>query len=161
MTCPPADLQAVKEALAAAEIEPDSAEITMLPATTVACDPAIAAKVLRLIDALEDHDDVQKVFHNADIPQAMIWSPGVKHLSRLPENIVVIPVLHPAGIMRSTGRDELLSFRRGCQKVKLAVDGKMKKVSFTETFAPPVEVIDGLFARQNAKERSKVQGGTQ
>ncbi len=72
VTCPPADLQAVKEALGAAEIEPDSAEITMLPATTVACDPATAAKVLRLIDALEDHDDVQKVFHNADIPDEVM-----------------------------------------------------------------------------------------
>ncbi|MCH8344564.1 MAG: YebC/PmpR family DNA-binding transcriptional regulator [Planctomycetes bacterium] len=72
VTCPPGDLQAVKEALGAAEIEPDSAEITMLPATTVACDPAIAAKVLRLIDALEDHDDVQKVFHNADIPDEVM-----------------------------------------------------------------------------------------
>ncbi len=69
VTCPPTDLHRVKEALLAAEIEPDSVEVTMLPTTTVACDATTAAKIMRLIDAIEDHDDVQKVHHNADIPE--------------------------------------------------------------------------------------------
>jgi transcriptional/translational regulatory protein YebC/TACO1 len=41
----------------------------MMPLTTIACDATTAAKVLRLIDALEDNDDVQKVYHNADMPE--------------------------------------------------------------------------------------------
>ena len=69
VTCPPTDFHKVREALVAAGFEPDSAEVTMLPKTTVACDAATAAKVLRLIDAIEDHDDVQKVYHNAEIPE--------------------------------------------------------------------------------------------
>jgi transcriptional/translational regulatory protein YebC/TACO1 len=59
----------VKDALAAADIEPASAEVTMLPQMAVECDAAMAASVVTLIDALEDHDDVQKVFHNADIAE--------------------------------------------------------------------------------------------
>jgi YebC/PmpR family DNA-binding regulatory protein len=72
VTCPPAGLHTLKEALVAAEIEPDSAAITWLPQTAIACDASTAEKVLRLIDAFEDHDDVQKVFHNAEIPDAVM-----------------------------------------------------------------------------------------
>ncbi len=67
ITCPPTAFHAVGGALAAAGIKPDSAELTMLPHNTVACDAETAAKVLKLIDLLEDHDDVQKVYHNAAI----------------------------------------------------------------------------------------------
>jgi YebC/PmpR family DNA-binding regulatory protein len=67
ITCPPTQFQAVGAAMAAAGIAPDSAQITMLPHTMVACDEETAAKVLKLIDVLEDHDDVQKVYHNAEI----------------------------------------------------------------------------------------------
>ncbi len=70
--CRPADLHAVKEAVEAAGIDPDSAEVTMLPATTVGCDAQTAAKVLRLIDAIGDHDDVQRVYHNAEIPDEAV-----------------------------------------------------------------------------------------
>ena len=69
VTCPPRDFHTLRAALVAAGLEPDSAEVTMLPQTTVACDAVTAAKVLRLIDALEDNDDVQKVYHNADMPE--------------------------------------------------------------------------------------------
>lgn len=69
VTCAPRDFHAVRDALKAAGLEPDSAEVTMLPQTTVVCDAATGAKVLRLIDAIEDHDDVQKVYHNAEIPE--------------------------------------------------------------------------------------------
>jgi YebC/PmpR family DNA-binding regulatory protein len=72
VTCPPTELHALREAIVAAGIEPDSAQITMLPQTTVACDGSTAEKVMRLIDALEDHDDVQKVHHNAEIPDEVL-----------------------------------------------------------------------------------------
>ena len=64
----PADFITVKDALEAAEIEPGSAALNMIAGTTVACVGKDAAKVLRLIEAFEDHDDVQKVHANFDIP---------------------------------------------------------------------------------------------
>ncbi len=69
VTCPPRDFHKVRASLAEAGLEPDSAEVTMVPLTTIDCDAVTAAKVLRLIDALEDNDDVQKVYHNADMPE--------------------------------------------------------------------------------------------
>ena len=72
VTCAPADFLPVKTAIEAASIKPLSAEITMIPSTTVACDAGTAAKVMRLIEALEDHDDVQKVYTNADIPDEVM-----------------------------------------------------------------------------------------
>ena len=67
-----ADFMTVRQAIEQAGIEPDSAEITMVPANTVACDAVLAAKVLRLLDELEEHDDVQKVYSNADIPDEVM-----------------------------------------------------------------------------------------
>ncbi|MCP3902313.1 MAG: YebC/PmpR family DNA-binding transcriptional regulator [Planctomycetes bacterium] len=72
ITCEPTDFMTVKEALEAAGITPTSAEITMIPSTTVTCDAKTAQKVMRLVEALEDHDDVQKVHTNADIPDEVI-----------------------------------------------------------------------------------------
>ena len=72
VTCQPRDFHGVREGLISAGIEPDSAEVTMLPQVMVSCDATTAAKVLRLLDALEDHDDVQKVYHNAEIPEEMM-----------------------------------------------------------------------------------------
>ncbi len=76
ITCAPADLLSVKEAILAADLEPDSAEVTFVAGNTVACDVAAAGKVLRLIDAFEDHDDVQKVYSNADIPNEVMAELG-------------------------------------------------------------------------------------
>ncbi len=72
VTCAPADFIGVKEAIVAAGIEPDSAELTMIPANTIECNATIGAKVLRLLDAIEEHDDVQKVYSNADIPEEVM-----------------------------------------------------------------------------------------
>ncbi len=72
VTCAPADMFDVKKAIQATGMEPDSAEVTMLPNSTVQCDEVAAAKIMRLIDALEDHDDVQKVYHNAEIPDDVL-----------------------------------------------------------------------------------------
>jgi YebC/PmpR family DNA-binding regulatory protein len=66
MTTPDTYLS-VKEALTAVGFEPDSAEVTMQAATQAELDADDAEKMLRLIDRLEDLDDVQDVYSNADI----------------------------------------------------------------------------------------------
>ncbi|MGB1109537.1 MAG: YebC/PmpR family DNA-binding transcriptional regulator, partial [Gammaproteobacteria bacterium] len=58
----------VKEALIAAGLEPDDASVTQRPENTSELDADTGRKVIRLIDMLEDLDDVQDVYHNADIP---------------------------------------------------------------------------------------------
>ena len=69
ITTAPTDLNAVRSALTDGGIEIKEFELTMLPSTTVGLDDASKAKsVLRVIDALEDHDDVQNVYANFDIP---------------------------------------------------------------------------------------------
>ena len=66
MTTPETYL-AIKEALIAAGFEPDSSEVTMQAATQAELDADDSEKMIRLIDRLEDLDDVQNVFSNADI----------------------------------------------------------------------------------------------
>ena len=63
----PADFGAVKDALDAAGFEAQNAEVTLVPSTKADLDADTAPKLLRLIDALEDLDDVQEVYHNGDI----------------------------------------------------------------------------------------------
>ncbi|WP_203141173.1 YebC/PmpR family DNA-binding transcriptional regulator [Marinobacter mangrovi] len=58
----------VKEALVASGHAPDNAEVTMVPATYIELDRDAAETILKLIDMLEDLDDVQNVYSNADIP---------------------------------------------------------------------------------------------
>jgi YebC/PmpR family DNA-binding regulatory protein len=73
VTCAPEDLHAVREALAAAGIEVGEVAATMLPKTTISIeDEATARKVLKLIDALEELDDVQDVYANFDIPERVL-----------------------------------------------------------------------------------------
>ena len=72
VTTEPADFLTVKEALEKAEIKPDSAQLTMIPANIVACNAKIGERVLRLLDAIEENDDVQKVYSNADIPEEVM-----------------------------------------------------------------------------------------
>ncbi|MGA9376876.1 MAG: YebC/PmpR family DNA-binding transcriptional regulator, partial [Mycobacterium sp.] len=64
----PTDLVAVRTALQEAGIDYDSADASFQPSVTVPVDLDGARKVLKLIDALEDSDDVQDVFTNIDIP---------------------------------------------------------------------------------------------
>ncbi|MEM6551432.1 MAG: YebC/PmpR family DNA-binding transcriptional regulator [Planctomycetota bacterium] len=63
----PADYQPVRDALEAANLEPDSATLAMIPMQTVTLEGKAAQKALNFIDALDDHDDVQKVHANHDI----------------------------------------------------------------------------------------------
>jgi YebC/PmpR family DNA-binding regulatory protein len=69
----PENLAAVREAIEAAGFIVDSSELTMVPKTTVeVADESEAKKVLRLIDQLEESDDVQDVFANFDIPERVL-----------------------------------------------------------------------------------------
>jgi YebC/PmpR family DNA-binding regulatory protein len=73
VTSAPDDLAAVREALASAGLELESSELTMLPKTTVSVeDEGAAKKLLRLVDALEENDDVQAVYANFDIPEGIL-----------------------------------------------------------------------------------------
>jgi YebC/PmpR family DNA-binding regulatory protein len=63
----PGDLVAVRSALQAARIDYDSAEAGFVPSTTVPVDIDGARRVFKLIDALEDCDDVQNVYSNVDL----------------------------------------------------------------------------------------------
>jgi len=67
----PGDLVAVRSALQDAGIDYDSAEAEFVPNLQVEADADIARKVFRLVDALEDSDDVQNVFTNVDVPPAV------------------------------------------------------------------------------------------
>jgi YebC/PmpR family DNA-binding regulatory protein len=75
VTSAPQDLPRLRDALDQAGIAYDSAEVTMIPDTSVPLETESDAKrVLNLIDALEDHDDVQNVYSNFDIPDAILQS---------------------------------------------------------------------------------------
>ncbi len=63
----PVDLPAVRAALEDAGIQIDSADVSWLPSVTVPVDASTAPKVLRLVDLLDDLDDVQEVYGNFDI----------------------------------------------------------------------------------------------
>ncbi|MGL5163088.1 MAG: YebC/PmpR family DNA-binding transcriptional regulator [Plesiomonas shigelloides] len=63
----PEDFGSVKDALDAAGLEAEMAEVSLIPSTKAELDLETAPKLLRLIDMLEDCDDVQEVYHNGDI----------------------------------------------------------------------------------------------
>ncbi|MEC4725272.1 YebC/PmpR family DNA-binding transcriptional regulator [Shewanella sp. D64] len=70
----PEDFGVVKDALDAAGFESVNAEVTMIPSTKAELDASTAPKFMRLIDNLEDHDDVQEVYHNAEISDEIMES---------------------------------------------------------------------------------------
>ncbi len=73
VSCPIESLVSVRQAIEAAGFHVESAELSMVPKTTVAIgDEATARKVVHLIEALEDNDDVQEVFANFDIPESVL-----------------------------------------------------------------------------------------
>ncbi len=73
VTSAPEALAAVRSSVEAAGFAVDSAELQMVPKTTVAVeDEGKARQVMRLIDALEDNDDVQDVYANFDIPERVL-----------------------------------------------------------------------------------------
>jgi YebC/PmpR family DNA-binding regulatory protein len=68
----PAGLAAVREALESAGVEIQSSDLAMEPRNVVEVDESAAPALLRLLDALEEHDDVNEVHANFDIPQEVL-----------------------------------------------------------------------------------------
>ena len=68
------ELATVKDALIDAGLAPEGGEVTMIAATTVPVDVLGAEKIMALVDALEDLDDVQNVYTNVDIPSEVLAS---------------------------------------------------------------------------------------
>ena len=72
----PEEFLDVKDALVASGFKPDNAEVTMVPATRVELGRDGAETILKLIDMLEDLDDVQNVYHNAEISDELMAEHG-------------------------------------------------------------------------------------
>jgi YebC/PmpR family DNA-binding regulatory protein len=73
VTTPPSDLHAVRAALEEGGVSVSSSELTMLPTSTIGVEETdVAKRVLRLIDALDDNDDVQDVYANFDISDDLL-----------------------------------------------------------------------------------------
>ncbi|WKZ11144.1 MAG: YebC/PmpR family DNA-binding transcriptional regulator [Gammaproteobacteria bacterium] len=68
----PADFEAVRDALAKLEFVPQHAEVTLRSAVSARLDPDAGAHMLRLLEDLDELDDVQNVCSNADIPEEVI-----------------------------------------------------------------------------------------
>jgi transcriptional/translational regulatory protein YebC/TACO1 len=66
------DLVVVRESLQAAGVDYDSADSSFLPTTEVPLDKDGAKKMFRIIEALEDSDDVQNVYANGDVPDEVL-----------------------------------------------------------------------------------------
>ena len=72
----PCSFEAVRTGLEAAGLTPTSAEVTLSHRTASRSTGASAKSVLKLIDGLEDHDDVQAVYANFDIPEDVLAEVG-------------------------------------------------------------------------------------
>ncbi|MGQ9648745.1 MAG: YebC/PmpR family DNA-binding transcriptional regulator [Phycisphaerae bacterium] len=76
ITCEPAAYEPLRAALVAAGITPQSSELSMIPSNTVTVDAENGRKVLSLIEALEEHDDIQNVYSNFELPDDVMASMG-------------------------------------------------------------------------------------
>jgi YebC/PmpR family DNA-binding regulatory protein len=72
VTTAPKEFEKVREALVKSGIQPVSAEITKIPKSTVKLDGKSAEQMVKLMDELEEHDDVQHVYANFDIPEEVL-----------------------------------------------------------------------------------------
>jgi len=72
ITTPPEKFDDVRKALAEKNIQVDEASITFVPKNTVRVEGKTAEQVLKLLEALEDHDDVQGAYANFDIPDEIV-----------------------------------------------------------------------------------------
>jgi transcriptional/translational regulatory protein YebC/TACO1 len=72
ITTAPEDIDTVREHLKKENITLNLAEVTMLPQNYVKLEGKDAVKMIRLMGALEDHDDVQNVYANFDIPDEIM-----------------------------------------------------------------------------------------
>jgi YebC/PmpR family DNA-binding regulatory protein len=76
ITCDPSKFEQIRSALAAAQIKPEVAELSMVPLATITVDAEKGQKLLRLIEELEEHDDIQTVYSNFDIPEEVMAHVG-------------------------------------------------------------------------------------
>jgi YebC/PmpR family DNA-binding regulatory protein len=76
ITAPVEAYEPLRQAFAAAKIELASSELSMVPSNRITVDAEAAGKLLRLVDALEDNDDVQNVYANFDIPDEVMATMG-------------------------------------------------------------------------------------
>ena len=72
VTTVPKDFEKVRDAIVKSGIQPLSAEITMVPKSTVKLEGKPAEQMLRLMEEMEEHDDVQHVYANFDIPEQLM-----------------------------------------------------------------------------------------
>ena len=70
--CPPWELETLRQAMESQGIPVQSADLSMVPSTTIPLDTRTAEQTLRLLDRLEELDDVQKVYTNADFPDELL-----------------------------------------------------------------------------------------
>lgn len=70
--CQPADFETLREAFEKASMTPEDAEISMLPQNTILVDDEAGRKLIRLIENLEENDDVQNVYANFDLPESLL-----------------------------------------------------------------------------------------
>lgn len=70
--CAPTDFEPLREAFAAAGMVPEESRLGRVPQNTVPVDAEAGKKLLRLVDALEDNDDVQNVYANFDLPDDVL-----------------------------------------------------------------------------------------
>ena len=76
ITCDPSVYQDVSDALKKAGIEVEASQLTRIPQNTVDLDAGVAKKVLKLVEQLDDHDDVQSVSANFNIPDEVMAEIG-------------------------------------------------------------------------------------
>ena len=72
ITCQPQNLEKIKSVLKERGISWQTAEVTMVPASTIKVTGADAKQLLQLVEAIEDHEDVQNVYANFDIPDEIL-----------------------------------------------------------------------------------------
>jgi len=72
ISCEPSVYETLRQMLADAGLETQSAELAMVPSSTVSVDAEAGQKLLKLIEALEEHDDVQNVYSNFDLPEQVM-----------------------------------------------------------------------------------------
>src|SRR5260370_26001467 len=126
ISTPPNDFEKVKAAVEKLGVTIDNAEITMQPKQTVAVEEDKAAAVLRLMESLEEDDDVQQVYANFDIPTDVLERVSAPVCMKVVERSPVGRIYsgrHPASISmhlpivawRSRGEDAVLTAKYRCR----------------------------------------------
>jgi YebC/PmpR family DNA-binding regulatory protein len=79
VTCLPSDFERIKKTFKEQNIHFDSAELTWTPKTSIDVDEATGKRVVELMEALEEHDDVQDVYANFNLPKGLLLEMQAKH----------------------------------------------------------------------------------